>query len=78
MPVNKEAKVSSTQPRRKSKVAWYSLLALQWILALCVPFYNTSEPLLAGMPFFYWYQLAMVLVCALLTAIVYWATERRF
>jgi len=76
MPVNKEAKVPSTEPHRKSKVAWYSLLALQWILALCVPFYNTSEPLLAGMPFFYWYQLAMVLVCAILTVIVYLATER--
>lgn len=68
--------MSSMEPRRKSKVGWYSLLVLQWILALWVPFYNTSEPLLGGMPFFYWYQLAMVLVCAVLTAIVYLATEQ--
>jgi hypothetical protein len=53
------------------------LLLLQFVLALCVPFYNTIEPAWAGMPFFYWYQLLMVLVCAILTAIVYFATERR-
>jgi hypothetical protein len=52
-------------------------LALQFVLALCVPFYNTVEPTLGGMPFFYWYQLLMVLVSALLTAIVYFATERK-
>jgi hypothetical protein len=61
------------EPRR----GWYTLLLLQFVLALCVPFYNKTEPTLAGMPFFYWYQLAMVLICAILTAIVYFATERR-
>ena len=39
------------------------------------PFYNKTEPALIGMPFFYWYQLAMVIVGAVLTAIVYFATE---
>jgi len=68
-----------TQKRagREAKKGWYALLLLQYVLALCVPFYNTVEPTLAGVPFFYWYQLAMVLVCAVLTAIVYFATEKR-
>ncbi len=68
--------MSDLEPRRRGKAGWYILLVLQWVLALCVPFYNTSKPLLAGMPFFYWYQLAIVLVCAVLTAVVYLATER--
>jgi len=61
---------------REGRVGWYVLLLLQYVLSLCVPFYNSAEPYLAGIPFFYWYQLLMVLVCALLTAIVYFATER--
>ena len=63
--------------RRASKAGWYLLLLVQYVLALCVPFYNSAEPSFAGFPFFYWFQLLMVLVCAALTAIVYFATERR-
>jgi hypothetical protein len=62
--------------RRDGRLGWYVLLLLQYVLALCVPFYNSAEPYLAGIPFFYWYQLLMVLVCAVLTAVVYFATER--
>lgn len=62
---------------RKAKSGWYALLLLQFVLALCVPFYNKVEPTFAGMPFFYWYQMLMVLVGAALTAIVYFVTERR-
>lgn len=68
--------MSNPEPRGNGRAGWYTLLVLQWVLALCVPFYNTSEPALAGVPFFYWYQLLMVLVCAALTALVYFATER--
>jgi len=68
--------MSDPQSRRDGRTGWYALLLLQYVLALCVPFYNKVEPAVAGVPFFYWYQLLMVLVCALLTAIVYFATER--
>ena len=61
----------------RAKTGWYALLLLQFVLALCVPFYNKAEPAIAGVPFFYWFQLLMVVVCAALTAIVYFATERR-
>jgi hypothetical protein len=69
--------MSEPGSRREGRTGWYLLLLLQFVLALCVPYYNTAEPSLAGVPFFYWYQLVMVLVCALLTAVVYFATERR-
>jgi hypothetical protein len=68
--------MAKRQAGREPKKGWYALLLLQFVLALCVPFYNKVEPTLAGVPFFYWYQLTMVLVCAILTAIVYFATER--
>lgn len=54
---------------------WYLLLLLQFIPALWVPFYNAAEPSLAGIPFFYWFQLALVFASAAVTAVVYWATE---
>jgi hypothetical protein len=61
--------------RRKAWSWWYLLLLLQFIPALWVPFYNSAEPSVAGMPFFYWFQLAFVFVSAAVTAVVYWATE---
>jgi len=47
------------------------LLLLPYIGLLWVPFYNFRDPLLFGIPFFYWYQLAWVPVSALLTWIAY-------
>jgi hypothetical protein len=61
--------------RKKSWSWWYLLLLLQFIPALWVPFYNSVEPSLIGMPFFYWFQLALVFASAAVTAVVYWATE---
>ncbi|HYP63671.1 MAG TPA: DUF3311 domain-containing protein [Acidocella sp.] len=47
------------------------LLLVIFVAALAVPFYNRAEPSLFGFPFFYWYQLAVVLSASLLTWIVY-------
>ena len=69
--------MSGRKPGRQAKNGWYALLLLQYVLALCVPYYNKVEPTLAGIPFFYWYQMVMVLVGAALTAVVYFATERQ-
>jgi hypothetical protein len=55
---------------------WYLLLLTQFVPSLWVPFYNSVEPTFVGMPFFYWFQLALVLVSAGVTAIVYFVTER--
>jgi hypothetical protein len=54
---------------------WYLLFLIQFVLALWPPFYNSIEPSFIGMPFFYWSQLALVLLGAVMTAIVYFATE---
>jgi hypothetical protein len=56
---------------------WYVLFLVQFVAVLWPPFYNSIEPTWFGVPFFYWYQMLWVLVSAVLTAIVYWMTERR-
>jgi hypothetical protein len=61
--------------RRRAWSWWYLLFVIQFIAVLWPPFYNRTEPTLIGMPFFYWYQLLWVIIGAILTAIVYFATE---
>ena len=53
-------------------VAWARLLLLiPFIAVLWVPFYNSAEPTLAGVPFFYWYQLLWIILGAVIIVIVY-------
>jgi Protein of unknown function (DUF3311) len=63
-------------PRKNGWSWWYLVLLVQFVLCLAVPFYNKLEPSFIGLPFFYWSQLALVVVGAALTAIVYFATEK--
>ena len=54
------------------KRGWFSLLLLIPLIALLWPaYYNTYNPVLLGMPFFYWYQMLWILLTALLTVIAY-------
>jgi hypothetical protein len=54
---------------------WYLLFIIQFIAVLWPPFYNAVEPSWAGIPFYYWYQMLCVIIGAVLTAIVYFATS---
>ncbi len=54
--------------------AW-NLLLLVPFLMLVTPWFNTKEPQLFGMPFFYWIQFAWVFVGVAAVAIVYVATR---
>ena len=53
------------------------LFVVIFILALWVPIFNRAGPALFGFPFFYWYQLAAILVSACLTGIVYIVENRK-
>jgi hypothetical protein len=55
---------------------WYLLFLVQFVAVLWVPFYNSAEPYWNGIPFFYWYQMAWVILGAISTVIVYFATEK--
>jgi hypothetical protein len=54
---------------------WYLLFIIQFAVVLWPPLYNRVEPTLIGIPFFYWFQLLWVLVSAVITAVVYLATD---
>jgi hypothetical protein len=56
---------------RLAKWAWYVALAIIFAGALWVPLYNSVEPRLAGIPFFYWFQFVWVIVTAAATALAY-------
>jgi hypothetical protein len=62
--------------RRSRWSWWYVLFVAQFIGVLWPPFYNRADPYWMGIPFFYWYQLLWVIIGAVLTAMVYFATER--
>jgi len=47
------------------------LLLMPLVAMILVPSYNRIEPTLGDIPFFYWYQLAWILIGALLVLIVY-------
>lgn len=60
-------------PRRYS---WLLLLLLlPYIGLLWVPFYNFREPVLFGLPFFYWYQFAWIPLTILVTWLLYRVTH---
>ncbi len=54
---------------------WWNLLLLLPLLMLITPWFDKNRPQLFGLPFFYWYQLAFVLVGVACVAIVYTATR---
>ena|SRR2546430_6203571 len=54
---------------------WHWLLAVPAIVPLLTPLYNRTEPRLAGIPFFYWCQLAFVGLVVGVVTLVYQATE---
>ncbi len=55
---------------------WYALLALPLLGLLYPPLYATRDPEIAGIPFFYWYQFAWVVLASLITILVYVKTRR--
>ena len=65
----------ASHPQRKGRSWLLLLLILPFIVLMWPPFYNSVEPSWAGVPFFYWYQLLWVIIGAILTAVVYFATE---
>jgi hypothetical protein len=67
--------MSESRNKRRRWRLWYLLLLVQFPAVLWPPFYNRADPALIGLPFFYWYQLLWVIVGAMLTAVVHFATD---
>jgi hypothetical protein len=62
---------SAPPPTRVARVFVYAMFLIVAVGALWVPFYNRAEPTWHGIPFFYWFQLAWILVTAVSTAMAY-------
>lgn len=62
--------------KRKGLRPLYLLLLLPYIAMLWVPFYNRIEPEIAGVPFFYWFQLLWIVLGAALMLPLYFREER--
>jgi hypothetical protein len=56
---------------------WYWLLVVPLLGLLIPPVYNHEDPVLIGIPFFYWYQLLWVPISVAITTVVYLKTRRR-
>ena len=65
---------SKTGGRRRH---WNWLLVVPLLLLVYPGLYARSAPELFGFPFFYWYQLTVVIVTAVLTGAVYLLTRNR-
>jgi Protein of unknown function (DUF3311) len=62
--------------KRRSFRPIHLLLLIPYVAVLWVPFYDRVEPTLAGIPFFYWYQMAWIVLGAAVMLPVYWFEER--
>jgi hypothetical protein len=67
--------VDEPPARDRSTSPWNLLLIVPFIATLWVPFFNSQEPSLSGIPFFYWYLFLWIIISAVITAVVYLATR---
>ena len=64
------------KPKPRRFRAIYLLLLIPYLAMLWVPYYNRVEPMLAGIPFFYWYQMLWIALGAAVLIPVYLIDER--
>ena len=63
-------------PRRRGFRPVHLLLIVPYAAVLWVPSYNRIEPEIAGIPFFYWYQLMWIVLGAGVLLPIYFSEER--
>jgi hypothetical protein len=68
-PYEADAAEPDGRRRRARSRAWYLLLLIPMAGTLIPPIYNTKDPTLIGIPFFYWYLMAWVLATVLIMAL---------
>jgi hypothetical protein len=73
--LNKKEETLLNRSTQKKNRWWLLLLAIPCIVLFCPPLYNLKEPLLFGIPFFYWFQMFWIVVGASITALVYFLSN---
>jgi predicted ferric reductase len=66
----------AAEPKPRRFRAIHLLLLVPYVAMLWVPSYNRVEPALAGIPFFYWYQMLWIVLGVAVLIPVYFADER--
>ncbi|HJW42695.1 MAG TPA: DUF3311 domain-containing protein [Rhizomicrobium sp.] len=67
-----------TEPRKPRRFrAVHLLLFIPYVAMLWVPSYNRVEPMLIGIPFFYWYQMLWIVLGVAVLVPVYFSDERQ-
>lgn len=64
------------QAKKRGYRIAYLLLLIPYAAMLWVPSYNRVEPTLAGIPFFYWYQLLWIVIGAVILLPAWLADSR--
>ncbi|MEU6539680.1 DUF3311 domain-containing protein [Streptomyces sp. NPDC047000] len=67
---------TATRTHRSDRSPWNWLLLVAAVMPLLTFVYNSDRPRLAGIPFFYWFQLALVVFASLCATCVYLMTGR--
>ena len=52
------------------------LILIPFVIYIALPLYNSDGPELAGFPFFYWFQTAMLVVSAVFFAIAAYLIDK--
>jgi uncharacterized membrane protein len=60
---------------RHDRSPWNWLLLVPLVVVLIPPFFNSIDPKLFDWPFFYWYQMAAIILSVLVTLAVYQKTR---
>lgn len=69
--------MSNPADRRPSRWHWVRLLLLlPFVAVMWVSSFNRTAPDILGVPFFYWYQLAWILISGILIGVVYLIEHR--
>ena len=62
-------------PPGPREARWTWLLLIPLIGTLIPPIYNSEDPTLIGIPFYYWYQMAWIPISVICTIMVYRRTR---
>ncbi len=66
---------SRVRAERHDRSPWNWLLLLPLVVTLFPPVYNSLDPRLFDVPFFYWYQMAAIVLSVVVTLAVYQKTR---
>ena len=66
---------STARGERHDRSPWNWLLLVPLVVVLFPPIFNSIDPRLLDWPFFYWYQMAAIILSVLVTLAVYQKTR---